>query len=214
MLLGYGDASTRLMNDREATAMHELLAATTRSTYADDRPLRPLITAASWGWCYLFHFSRPLGNLSNPRAQAQHYTGWAADPDGDGTELAHRIAEHLAGQGARITRAAVAQGIELTIVATWRAPLAFEKTLKRRKDGPNICPVCCRERGRRAKQLACGLEQLALPLLDPVEPWPEGFDFPSPPAIQADWYEASYYRRQRAARLVPVLADNWDDGLF
>lgn len=197
--------------------MLDLTAATTptRYIYADDWPApRPVITAQSWGWCYLFHFSRPLGNLSNPRAQAQHYTGWAADPDGDGAELEHRIAEHLAGQGARITRAAVAQGIELTIVATWRAPLAFEKTLKRRKDGPNICPVCCRARGRRPKQPAIRVEQLALPLFDQAEPWPDDFDFPPSAPLKWDWYEINYYRQLRAARPVHVPAENWDDGLI
>ncbi len=45
----------------------------------------------------------PLGNPKNVRAQAQHYTGFAAD-DGSGADLEHRIAEHLAGDGARITQ--------------------------------------------------------------------------------------------------------------
>ena len=97
--------------------------------------MRPRITAQSIGWCYLLHMSRPLGNLANARAQAQHYSGYADDPEGDGVALERRIAEHLAGQGSKLTRAAVTAGIEIELVACWRAPLAFEKYLKRRAAG-------------------------------------------------------------------------------
>lgn len=168
---------------------------------------RPVITGATWGWCYLLHFSERLGNLSNPRAQAQHYTGWAADPNGDGTGLERRIAEHLAGQGAKITRAAIGRGIELTVVATWRAPKTFEKVLKRRKDGPMICPVCCEARGRRPAQPTVA-EQLD------YEPWPEGFEFPDPPRLPLDREEIGHYFLQRALRPIVQLPPDWDEGLL
>ena len=38
------------------------------------------ITRFTVGWVYIIHFSRPLGNLDNPRAQARHYAGFALDP--------------------------------------------------------------------------------------------------------------------------------------
>jgi hypothetical protein len=175
--------------------------------------MRPPITATSIGWCYLLHMSRPLGNLTNPRAQAQHYSGWCADADGDATALERRIAQHLAGDGAKITKAAIAAGIEISLVATWRAPLAFEKYLKRRKEAPRLCPICCRARGRKVKTIAL-LKQLALPFDQveanaDVEPWPEGFEFPAPTLTRPMWVE---FQRER-----PVgapLVDDWDDGLL
>jgi hypothetical protein len=157
--------------------------------------MRPVLTLNSLGWVYLWHFSRPLGNLSNARAQAQHYIGYADDPDGDALELERRAVEHLAGRGARITRAAVAQGIEITLVATWRATLGFEKYLKRRKEAPRLCPVCCRERGQKIKQVA-PVKQLTLGLEDDdqAEPWA---DEPTP-STKMDGYEFHYYRKRLA----------------
>lgn len=157
-----------------------------------------MITDQTWGWCYLLHFSRPLGNLENTHGQAQHYTGWALDPEGSGAGLQQRIAQHQAGQGACITRAAIEQGIDLVLVATWRAPLAFEKALKRKKSGPSLCPLC-----------ATGI---AIPT--PAQPWPEGFEFPPPPPRRMDWEEISYYRRQRAMRQPQAIRENWDEGLL
>lgn len=173
--------------------------------------MRPPITASSLGWCYLLHLSRPLGNLANPRAQAQHYSGWCEDLD-------TRIAEHLAGQGAKITRAAVAQGIEISLVATWRAPLAFEKYLKRRKDAPRLCPICCREQRRRVRQIEVPtVEQLRLDLacpggagVDAVEPWPADFDFPAPTLTRPCWAEIASERRARALN-APTPVANFDD---
>jgi hypothetical protein len=171
--------------------------------------MRPVITGTTWGFCYLLHFSAPLGNLTNVRAQAQHYIGFAAD-DGSGAGLEHRIAEHLAGDGARITKAALANGIAVELVAAWRAPLAFEKRLKARKEAPRLCPVCCRARGQRPKQ---PVMQLTLPFPDeaeePAEDWIEPSDLPSVPN-QPDWLEITYMRRWAAAR-VPLPIDVPDD---
>ena len=169
--------------------------------------MRPLITWNSLGWCYLLHLSRPLGNTQNARAMAQHYSGWADDPDGDGQGLERRIAEHLAGRGAKITRAAVERGITIELVAVWRAPLAFEKQLKRRKEAPRLCPICCKAHGRKIKIVQVVPEQLALPFDDPIE------DFPAPPQIKADWIEIATIRRWRE-RSTLALADDWDDGLL
>jgi hypothetical protein len=177
--------------------------------------MRPLITAQSIGWCYLLHMARPLGNLANARAQAQHYSGWADDPVGDGAGLERRIAEHLAGRGAKITQAAVAAGIEIELVACWRAPLAFEKQLKRRKDAPRLCPVCCRKQGRKVRHVIAA-EQLALPLFEEsaIEPWPEGFEFPAPPLLKRAYVEIQAEIQARRAGIVLVGSDDWDDGLL
>jgi hypothetical protein len=169
--------------------------------------MRPLITATSIGWCYLLHLSRPLGNLTNARAQAQHYSGWADDPIGDGAGLEQRIAEHLAGRGSKLTRAAVAAGIEISLVAAWRAPLSFEKQLKRRKEAPRLCPICCKARGQKPKQVIV-VEQLMFDFDGDIDTAPLA---PS----RADWYEISTLRRWRQAAAQPcALPDDWDDGLL
>jgi predicted GIY-YIG superfamily endonuclease len=166
--------------------------------------MRPLITLNSLGWCYLLHFSKPLGNPTNARAQAQHYSGWFED-------LEIRVAQHLAGEGAKITRAAVAQGIEISLVATWRAPLSFEKYLKRRKDAPRLCPICCRKQHRRVRQIAVpDLEQLTLGLDDQVEEWPAGFEFPPAPSTKMGGYEFFKLQKWAAAR-VPLPIDVPDE---
>jgi len=173
--------------------------------------MRPLITLSSIGWAYLLHMSRPLGNLDCAHGQAQHYCGWADDPIGDGAGLEQRIAEHLAGRGACITRAAIAKGIEITLVAAWRAPLAFEKTLKRRKYGPRICPICCKRQGRKPKgvRVPALAEQLALPL-DCDD------DFPACPTLPMDGFEIGVMRGWRAARALAVggAGEDWDEGLL
>ena len=182
-------------------------------------------TLQSIGWCYLLHMSAPLGNLTNARAQAQHYTGYADDPVGDGVSLERRIAEHLAGRGAKITQAAVAAGITIELVAVWRAPLSFEKQLKRRKEAPRLCPICCKARGRKVKLAMVQPIQLALPFdAEPVaatipaepgqvEPWPEGFDFPPPPLLKRTFAEIDAEIRARRAGVV-LIGGDWDDGLL
>ncbi len=163
--------------------------------------MRPLITSSTWGTCYLLHFSAPLGNPANTRAQAQHYIGWADD-------LEQHIAEHLAGRGARITRAAVAQGITFEVVATWHAPLGFEKVLKRRKEAPKLCALCAQARGQRAKRATVRAEQLVLPLdLADVDIDP----FPVLPARSMDGYEAWMLGRMRQAGARAVAVGEWND---
>jgi putative endonuclease len=171
---------------------------------------RPL-TATTWGFCYLLHFSQPLGNPTNVRAQAQHYIGFAAD-DGSGAGLEHRIAEHLAGDGARITRAALANGIAVELVAAWRGPLALEKRLKARKEAPRLCPVCAHAAGRRVKRVEPMVEQLTLGL-DLVEmateAWIEPADMPAV-SNKMDWLEITYLRRWAALR-TPLPIDIPDE---
>ena len=87
------------------------------------------------GVVYLLHFARPLGNPSNRRAMASHYLGFSADPP-------RRFARHMAGDGARIVRAARDHGIGVTLAATWPGDRRLERKLKRRHDAPRWCPVC------------------------------------------------------------------------
>src|SRR3982750_4801908 len=82
-------------------------------------------SAQTQGYVYILHFDRPLGNLDNLRAQAAHYCGFAED-------LPARLAKHAAGKGAKLTAAAVAQGITYHVYA-WPAQLRQEQLLKAAK---------------------------------------------------------------------------------
>jgi hypothetical protein len=85
--------------------------------------------------CYLLHFDRPLGNLANPRGQAQHYLGYA-------DRLDRRALQHLTGRGAKITQALVSRGIGFQIAQTWPGSRSFERKLKNRKNSRLLCPIC------------------------------------------------------------------------
>jgi hypothetical protein len=88
---------------------------------------------------YLFHADEPIGNLSNPRAMARHYIGYA-------DRLTERIAIQLAGnaQAAALMRAFIAAGVGVELARIWPgATRRFERQLKRQKNAPRrICPIC------------------------------------------------------------------------
>lgn len=83
---------------------------------------------------YILKFDRPLGDLSNPRGQAQYYLGYCEDG-----RLADRLAEHRAGSGAAITRACVKRGIPFDVLLTLPGDRAFERRLKTKyKNTPRL----------------------------------------------------------------------------
>ena len=88
---------------------------------------------------YLLHFDRPLARGTRARdgrpLTAGHYLGSAADLDA-------RLAEHRAGQGARLTAVIHARGIGFTLARTWDGGRDVERRLKRRKEAPRLCPLC------------------------------------------------------------------------
>lgn len=87
---------------------------------------------------YLLCFSRKL-------AHAKHYLGWCKDND-----VSQRVAKHRSGQGARLVRAAINQGIEVRLAHVIPdADRNFERKLKNRKDVSRWCPVCARNRDPR-----------------------------------------------------------------
>jgi putative endonuclease len=95
------------------------------------------------GTVYLIHFARPLGDLENPRGQAQHYLGWSSDPEA-------RVREHGNGNGAAIMRAVRDCGIRFQIVRTWSGSRELERRIKNRKEAPALCPLCNPQAGRLA----------------------------------------------------------------
>ena len=145
-------------------------------------------TLGTQGHLYLFHFNAPLGNLSNRRAQAQHYVGFTDDLD-------TRIAKQLAGKGAKIVAAALERGLVFELYS-WPATLEVEKLVKARKQTSVFCPACAAAAGRLPRPLPvpATVEQLALPL--------DTDELPEAPLGRLDWLEMQIERNWRAARVV------------
>jgi hypothetical protein len=81
------------------------------------------------GTTYLIHFSRRYRH-------AGHYTG-------TDKPILVRFAEHLAGKGAVLTRAAVRAGIGLTLARTWQNTTKDrEDSLKHQGGARRFCPEC------------------------------------------------------------------------
>ena len=87
------------------------------------------------GTVYLIHFSRPIGDLSNPHGQAQHYLGYTED-------LPTRLEAHGNGNGSRLMEVVTQRGIAWQVVRTWPGDRALERKLKDQHNAPRLCPVC------------------------------------------------------------------------
>lgn len=83
------------------------------------------------GIVYLIHFEKPFKH-------SRHYTGFTDDLDA-------RIADHRAGQGARLLQVVNDVGIAWRVARTWSGNRKFERQLKNRKHAPSLCPVCAGE---------------------------------------------------------------------
>lgn len=92
------------------------------------------------GVVYLLHLDRRMGDLSNPRGQAQHYLGFSWNLDA-------RLAMHREGRGAKMLAAARRQGIGWTLARTWLGGPDLEKALKRQHAHHRFCPLCKMEHG-------------------------------------------------------------------
>lgn len=79
---------------------------------------------------YILQFSEPLGSA---RHQASFYVGYCED-----NRLEQRFREHLKGEGAAITRAALKRGISFRVLATLPGTREDERKLKRQKNTPRI----------------------------------------------------------------------------
>lgn len=103
--------------------------------------MNPTLTTP--GTVYLLHFEKKIGNLDNPKGQAQHYTGFATDLD-------RRINQHRNGKsGAGIVRAFFEKHIPFVVARTWSGDRNFEKELKNvHKHASRYCPICKQEKTR------------------------------------------------------------------
>ena len=84
------------------------------------------------GVIYLLHFQRSYHH-------ARHYLGYTDD-------LEARLASHRAGRGSPLVAAAVGDGIEFELAATWPGDRTEERRLHRYCNSPRrLCPICRRE---------------------------------------------------------------------
>jgi len=81
-------------------------------------------------WCYLIHFDSPV------RGKQRHYLGYTSN-------LPQRWGDHRAGHGADLTKAAVRQGIGMTLARVWPdGTRSLEDKLKRISHFKSYCPIC------------------------------------------------------------------------
>lgn len=93
---------------------------------------------------YLLHFDPPYTapTVTGGVKTAGHYLGSTAGAVED------RLAEHLAGRGSPLVRAAVRAGCDVRVVAQWTGGRVAERNLKRGHRHARYCPVCrARARG-------------------------------------------------------------------
>ena len=95
---------------------------------------------------YILQFEQPLGNPAKSRGQARYYIGYCDDG-----KLEQRISEHRSGTGAKITRAAVRNGIGFRVVITLPGDRAEERRLKKRKNTPKLVAQLLKRQQREAQ---------------------------------------------------------------
>ncbi len=82
------------------------------------------------GYVYLLHFEEPYYH-------AQHYLGWSMSPF-------ERFQRHIIRCEQPLIRAVITAGISIEIVRIWDdVDRHFERRLKKRRNHPRLCPVCC-----------------------------------------------------------------------
>ena len=84
---------------------------------------------------YLIHFEQPIGDLDNPRGQAQHYLGFTQDLDA-------RLEAHRTGKGSAIMAAVSRASVGWTLARTWEGGRDLERRLKNQHNSPRLCPIC------------------------------------------------------------------------
>jgi hypothetical protein len=87
------------------------------------------------GVIYLLHFDRPIGDPTNPRGYACHYTGWTLD-------LPARLVDHAHGRGARLMQVVGELGIGWQLARVWTGTRSRERSLKQSGGAARRCPVC------------------------------------------------------------------------
>lgn len=90
---------------------------------------------------YVLHFSpayvAPIGTTGRVK-RAGHYIGSTAG------RVEARLAEHLSGRGSPLVKAALAQGCEVVLAATFPGGRDEERQLKASHHRERWCPICTR----------------------------------------------------------------------
>jgi predicted GIY-YIG superfamily endonuclease len=96
--------------------------------------------ASRQGAVYTLHFDPPYKPEPDaPRYKwASHYTGWAKDPD---AHLDARLAQHEAGQGARLTQVQREAGGSWRLASVEPGDRSRERQLKQHS-AARRCPIC------------------------------------------------------------------------
>ncbi len=93
------------------------------------------------GVIYLLHFQRSYRH-------ARHYLGYTENLDA-------RLAAHRARRGSPLVAAAIADGIEFELAASWPGDRHRERQLHRYNNSPRrLCPICRNDLGRDAPAAA------------------------------------------------------------
>jgi predicted GIY-YIG superfamily endonuclease len=103
------------------------------STILTYRGLTVRLDPPTYFYVYLLHFHSRYYH-------AGHYIGMTANLD-------VRLQLHRTGRGAKLTKAVSEAGITFEVsrlwqVDTWEEARALERKLKRRHNGPSLCPIC------------------------------------------------------------------------
>ena len=88
------------------------------------------------GTLYLLHVVDPTTGETARYGHAAHYAGWTH------YDLAGRLSYHRAGQGSRLMRAIMAEGLDVVVARTWVGDRNDERRLKKRGSLCRSCPVC------------------------------------------------------------------------
>ena len=83
------------------------------------------------GTVYLLHFDRPYRH-------ARHYVGWTRSSE----SLKARLAQHAAGEGARLLAVVRAAGIGWQLARMWPGSRTRERQIKRQGGHARKCPLC------------------------------------------------------------------------
>jgi hypothetical protein len=90
--------------------------------------------AAEQGWVYTLHLDPPL-------AHARHYTGFKKAVECQEKDVEHRLEEHEAGRGARLTQVQLERGGTWRLASVEPGTRDRETQLKER-GATRRCPIC------------------------------------------------------------------------
>jgi predicted GIY-YIG superfamily endonuclease len=94
-----------------------------------------------WGTVYILQFSRPVSG------RAHYYVGWTRNLEG-------RLYYHRKGCGAKLTAAAVQQGITFEVIWSTSGTRKLERWIKERKNTPRLVAKLLCGTNRRPPALA------------------------------------------------------------